>query len=689
MVKACVALIAGGALVVVPVGMGGIPLVKLLLFALAALCGIVLCSSRMAHLGVEHSVSRQGFLFAFFAVVFLSPLWSTAPFLSIVGVEPRFEGVMAYGIFLGLALVAGGMVRGGREQSLLHAVLWSNASAVLYGLLQMVRMDPLGGWWDADVFLGRVFSSIGQPNALAQFLLLTGPLAIFAAWRRNSLSPPLGHEFEAEWRERVRVRGYSWSIMLLLTGNILVLLATGSRAGIVGLGVSFLVYIWCFNNPLSRGERVGRGVDRNFCGSGSAYTPLPNPPPKGEGSNRYSVGIYHLFFGIWIILSIAILCGAIFLHRFAIPGEWNRSIHGRIAIWRDAVSMIRERPLGWGLETTGMIFPRFQSAPLTAYESLTTSVDRAHSKPLDLLLTLGIPGFLGYYAFLVLLFIRCLRVWRERRDAVMLAGAVGIVGLSVSLLFGFEGVVVHAFFWLICGMLTTLTLPSPFKGRGYCSMACATKFPPPFKGEGEGEGSVAILLMITIFTALSLSSRLTAHRAERVFQRGDVAAAVQGYDRAVHRAPWDRALLVRFLETALFARERVNDRQDIPSEAILDAVIDQRLRSLTFLTSDLDPLLPSLQAWHAALQGKEKETLVFLEEAKTRAPFSVPRLRIVVKVAELLDNPAMEIALRAELMRMLPPWWDDPIDTRSRILRKENPWLEEFLTPSPRGRGSG
>ena len=193
MVRVQEVLIVGGALVVIPLGVGGIPLVKFLVFALTVLIGattIALCHPALAGAMNSEAASRrrssrmaQSFFYTFFAVVFLSPLWSAAPFLSVVGVEPRFEGVIAYVIFFGLALVAGSMVCRGQEAHLLRAVFWSNAGVVLYGLLQLVRMDPFGSWWEADLFLGRVFSTVGQPNMLAQFLLLTAPFAILAAWQ--------------------------------------------------------------------------------------------------------------------------------------------------------------------------------------------------------------------------------------------------------------------------------------------------------------------------------------------------------------------------------------------------------------------------------------------------------------------------------------------------------------------------
>ena len=169
-------------------------------------------------------------------------------------------------------------------------------------------------------------------------------------------------------------------------------------------------------------------------------------------------------------------------------------------------------------------------------------------------------------------------------------------------------------------------------------------------------------------------------RAERAFQNGDLIAAVQLYDRAVRRAPWDRALLIRFLETVLLARERAEDRE---TEYALDAVLEKRLHSLRWLTGGHDPLFPSLQAWRAALWQEKENALAFLVATKTSAPFSITRLRIAGKVARLLDDRAMEEAIRAELMHILPLWWDDPIDPRGRILRKEHPWLEEFGSPSP------
>lgn len=673
MVRTVEILIIGGVLVIVPLGMGGIPLVKLLFFALAVLIGTTTLSPR--HQAVVdfcgtglHSLARQirtvsvgapcspvphcmalwfgrmtqSFLFVFFTVVFLSPLWSTASTLSIVGVEPRFEGVMAYVVFFGLALLAWGMVRAGREQNLLRVILWSNVGVVSYGLLQLVGMDPFAGWWDADVFLGRVFSTVGQPNMLGQFLLLTAPFAMLTAWWRGGRGAALG----------------------VLGGNLLVLFATGSRAGMVGVIVGVCVWILV----TLRCEQGVWFVAPTLCCGAPHHDTL-----RATKGDRIADEVVRMFCGAGIFLFIGIVGFFLFSQRFTLPGEWERSVGSRLMIWRDAVTMIRARPRGWGLETTGLIFPRFQSAPLTAYESLTTSVDRAHNKPFDLLLTVGPLGLLAYYGFLTMLVVHCLREWRRHRDGLALAGVVSLLGVSVSLLFGFESIVVHAFFWLTCGMLLGRFL-SPM-GR-------------ELERGGKGIPLLGIftlcLFVAVAFTLLSLSSRITANHAERMFQEGDLGTAAQEYARATRQVPWDRALLIRFLETALLARERAEDQE---TEHAIDTVLEKHLHALRWLTSGSDLLLPSLQAWHAALGGKMKEALGFLEDAKRRAPFSIPRLRIAGKVAQLLGDKTMENTLRTELKSMLPSWWSDASDPRRRILLKENPWVEEF-SPSPfEGRG--
>ena len=132
-------------------------------------------------------------------------------------------------------------------------------------------------------------------------------------------------------------------------------------------------------------------------------------------------------------------------------------------ILEDTVEMIKARPFGYGLDAMGISYPRFMNVEIHEYEPLTAGVDRAHSMPLDLLVTLGPVGLASYYGFLLLLIVGIWKVVRLGKCAegdpafqkcnVLMAGFLSLIGYSVSLLFGFEMIVTAAFFWIVLGLV--------------------------------------------------------------------------------------------------------------------------------------------------------------------------------------------------------------------------------------------
>ena len=599
-----------GTFLILPSLGAGWVLPKLLVFAfVACLTGILLILRRGRLLLPFFGISGW-FLLAYIGVVMLSPLWAISPVQSILGASPRFLGVFTHIILFTVGYVAFLLSAGLRgKKVVLIAILLSHAGVVLYGFLQVVSLDPFGEIWAPGAFLGRPFSTLGQPNALGSFLLLTTPLVFLCALQSRGM--------------------HRWWKGALVVAGLLLLLMTASRAAYLGL-VAMVLLAFAF-----RWRTWSRGTTRN---------------------QRLLVGI--------VVISFLMIGGLSLRERFLHPTEAGRSASVRLLVWSSIPSMLRERPWGYGLESMGLVFPRFFRPEIYGYEKLTAGVDRAHSLPLDLLVTLGPAGFFAFFGFLLSLFSLA---FRHRRDDGVLLCLLALISYTASLLFGFETVVTGVFFWMSVGFLGALLREQ----EGGTTRTLSDR------------ASLFLAIAITAVTAVSLvfnagwmRARLTMREAELKFREGKRMEAMQGYLRAREYFPFDREILVQGAETALFAMEGTVDAELRSSlQSVARGMVDASMR----LSRNRDGMVFLLRAWLSALEGEEERMEEDIAQARALLPMSMTTHRIAAHSYGILGMRTEEEREKRELQNLLPPWWRDRSSAEGRILWKENPWLSDFL----------
>lgn len=304
--------------------------------------------------------SLPGKLFALYIIILvLSPLWSVAPIVSLLGNPPRYMGLLAHlcAIIIGISFAV-------TDRKVTHsALITANVLVVSYGILQMMRLDPFASYFAMESFLGRAFSTIGHPNALGQFIILTAPF-LFA----------------------LKNKTYVASLLIL---NSAVLLGTASRSALLGLCVVFVLFFpW-----------VQRTIRTYIV--------------KMRFSQAFAAAL--------LVVLIASIGAFTFERRFSQTFTASRSTTARSIIWESTLAMIADRPMGWGLETMSFASPRYIPKEIYQYENLNTITDRAHNLILDLLVTIG-P--LGLAAFAALMLSVLSMLWK-RGDNIPFAGLVG------------------------------------------------------------------------------------------------------------------------------------------------------------------------------------------------------------------------------------------------------------------------
>jgi O-antigen ligase len=236
-------------------------------------------------------------------------------------------------------------------QALLTAALLSSAMAVLQYLGQAAVLAP----WVWPVGPGEGFGNLRQRNQFASLTALgLAALLTWLATRSTGQAPALPAALSVA------------ALALLAAGNA----ASQSRTGLLawsGVALACAWYTW-------RHGRRGLPV----AAAAAALPVLAALACAGAG------------------------CGAI--GRFAQAGQ-----DGRLALWRDVLYLIGERPwTGWGWGELG--YAHFIT--LFPWPRWSEKLDNAHNLPLQLAVELGIPAALAVCAALLGLVWRA-RPWRE------------------------------------------------------------------------------------------------------------------------------------------------------------------------------------------------------------------------------------------------------------------------------------
>jgi O-antigen ligase/Flp pilus assembly protein TadD len=275
---------------------------------------------------------------------------------------------------------------------LIKAVLLSSFFVAVWGIAEHFGIDA--SYWVQDV-KARVFSTLGQPNWLAGYLVMVLP------WS-------LAFYFQTQKK---------WELVLLVILN--------------------LTLYTCFIFTFSRGGDFGL--------TAAVISLLILIGWKMVRSHLRRVLIISLIFGTITIIFTSPLTNLLFgqtSHRDA-PllqrGDDTGSI--RLIIWQDAWEIFKHYPLtGSGLETFGESFYKFRPAEMNQTPEWDFLFNRAHNEYLNFMATTGIIGTLAYLGLLGSFFYL---VWLKikhlpTKERLFLAAATGsTVGYLVQNIFSF------------------------------------------------------------------------------------------------------------------------------------------------------------------------------------------------------------------------------------------------------------
>lgn len=353
-------------------------------------------------------------LFVFVLIQTLSTIFSIDKFTSIFGYPSRLNGgllsqiaylILSAGILINLTAVM--------AKKLLVAIVITAAAVALWGIPSHFGWDPsclvmngnpgTEGCWQKEFNPKlRVFSTLGQPNWLASYLVLTVPIAL--ALTISSAKTGAKVIFLS-------------SLFLILTA----FLFTGSRSGAVGLGLAILIFI------LLLGINT---IKRNL---------------KTLGPILAAFIVLGAIFGIGLFLRI------------------DDTFKIRLVVWRGAIEVTKHWPLlGSGPET--FAYSYYRERPLEANQTAEWNFfyNKAHNEFLNYLATTGTLGLGAYLAYLgTVIFALARKSQGTRRqlstvNCQLSAIIAAILGYQATIFFGFSVVTTQLIMFIMIAAGTKL-----------------------------------------------------------------------------------------------------------------------------------------------------------------------------------------------------------------------------------------
>lgn len=381
----------------------------------------------------------------------VSTLFSLDPHVSWFGYYSRFNGgvvsVLTYSVLFYLLTAtqeAASIFR------MLRISLVSATLIALYGVMEHFGIDR--HIWVQDV-QSRVFSTLGQPNWLASYIIALLPLSLLFSLRKKQEEPHIHGRILSHTDTII------WSVISVLF--FLVLLYTRSRSGLLAFAVSDVIF-WFLLTRIQRTKTITPiAVTIHLLFAVIIFF---------QGTNIPALDRYFSFSGIrgQLIKEKTVQAPAPSGPALETGGTESGTI--RTYVWDAALRAFRSSyktmAIGTGTETFAFAFYQFKPVLHNTTSEWDFLYNKAHNEFLNYLATTGLFG-LGSYLW----FIGGVIVWslrniltlkrsadptdiRRREYAVALFS--GWMSLHVMNFFGFSVVVTQLLFFLFPAALSIL-----------------------------------------------------------------------------------------------------------------------------------------------------------------------------------------------------------------------------------------
>jgi len=518
------------------------------------------------------------FVFLIFLLIqIISTFFSIDKFTSISGYPSRLNGGLL-SQFAYLAIFYAGLINLNFEKTkkLLIAAVLSSLFVSLWGIAGHFGRDPsclvLADTLTSDCWQEefnpklRIFSTLGQPNWLASYLVLILPFAI---------------AFATIFEKKV-LKNFFAALSVTL---FIALVMTTSRAGILGifLGIATLA-VFAGRESIRDNFKVARIILLGFLAA-------------------------ILIFGGFLFSRIGEIISG---DRISNIGDQTsqqtetqvtqqpkgtESSEIRLIVWQGAIAAFKKRPvLGFGPETFAYLYYLYRPLSHNQTTEWNFFYNKAHNEFLNYLATVGSVGTFFYVAFLAsvifVLFVQRGKVEPEKK-LLIAAGLGSIVGYQTTIFFGFSTVAAQTIMFLaICAILC-------LANQSYFEIRIKEKLRMRF-----AQGTFLLGLVVLSFPLRLYFADLSWAKA-KALESQNTAKSLSAYQTAKNLSPiynpfiesdfaYRQAVYANILEDKSQGDKYVKDAdkkaQKIDKSSQYNLIVKRRIANTYLLLAKVDPV---------------------------------------------------------------------------------------------------
>jgi O-antigen ligase len=360
------------------------------LWGLLAIVSMLIIASTLTD-GARLRITRIGIVdapvAAFVALTIVALAVSTDRRQSLFGERLQHQGVLTTLLYVGFFFAARALVRDATRMRRLAAAVSIGAVGVsAYAIIQRLGLDPI---WHGELPSGRVFSTIGQANALAAYLVLAIPITTALVLASSA-------------------RVLRLLALVAVAMMIAALGFTSSRGGFVAIALAAAVFAYGARDRTTPQWTAGRVL------VGAAI----------------AVVVLFLAIATPVRSTVADLWRSDAAVR---PQGGMDSIGEHRELWKVAIEIAERKPFfGTGPETFPDQFGRYAPAVMpaaTVADFEQFRVESPHNQLLSIAVGAGIPAALAYIAVLVGL---ARTLWRRAERSADSAARALLVGVLAA-----------------------------------------------------------------------------------------------------------------------------------------------------------------------------------------------------------------------------------------------------------------